>query len=417
MASSFQETCGVLSENSQISPAPIDFAAQWTLDPRVVMLNHGSFGACPRPVLEAQEEFRRQLESEPVRFFVREFPPLLDAARDALARFIGARAADVVFVRNATEGVNGVLRSLRFEPDDELLVTDHAYNACRQVVEFVAERDRAKVVVARVATPINSAEEVIDAVTGRVTDRTRLAMLDHVSSPTAMIFPVDQLVRTLEAKGVDTLVDGAHAPGMIPLNVDRTGAAYYAGNCHKWLCAPKGAGFLHVRADRQEGLHPAVISHGYNTVLEGRSRFHQEFDWTGTADPTAWLCVPRAIRFLDGLTGHGIEDLMQRNHRLAVEGSRLLRRALEFQLLCPDEMLGSMAAVGLPDDDRPPDGWTHPLQSRLFEQFSIEVPVFHWPAPPRLLLRISAQAYNHVGQYEQLAASLEAILKGPKRTD
>ena len=373
------------------------------------MLNHGSFGACPGPVLEAQREFRGQLESEPVRFFVREFPALLDAARDALARFIGAEAADVVFVRNATEGVNAVLRSLRFQPGDELLVTDHAYNACRNVVEFVAKRDRARVVVARVAIPINSAEEVVAAITRRVTDRTRLAMLDHVTSPTAMIFPIDQLVRTLEANGVDTLVDGAHAPGMIPLNVDRTGAAYYTGNCHKWLCAPKGAGFLHVRADRQEGLHPPVISHGYNTVPAGRSRFHQEFDWTGTADPTPWLCIPRAIRFLDGLTGHGIEDLMRRNHQLAVEGSRLLRRALEVQPLCPDEMLGSMAAVSLPDDARPLDGWTHPLQARLFEQFSIEVPMFPWPAPPRLLLRISAQAYNHVGQYEQLAAAIKQL--------
>ena len=381
------------------------------------MLNHGSFGACPRPVLEAQEAFRRMLESEPVRFFVRELPPLLDGARDALARFIGATAADLVFVRNATEGINAVLRSLRFQPGDQLLVTDHAYNACRNVVEFVAKRDRARVVVARVATPINSAEEVVAAITRRVTDRTRLAMLDHVTSPTAIIFPIDQLVQTLQAKGVDTLVDGAHAPGMIPLNVDRTGAAYYTGNCHKWLCAPKGAGFLHVRADRQDGLHPPVISHGYNTVPAGRSRFHQEFDWTGTGDPTPWLCIPRAIRFLDGLTGRGIEDLIQRNHRLALDGGRFLRRTLEVQPLCPDEMLGSMAAVSLPDDGRPLDGWTHPLQTRLFEQFSIEVPLFPWPAPPRLLLRISAQAYNHVGQYEQLAAALATIFKRPKRTN
>ena len=381
------------------------------------MLNHGSFGACPRPVLEAQEAFRRMLESEPVRFFVRELPPLLDGARDALARFIGATAADLVFVRNATEGINAVLRSLRFQPGDQLLVTDHAYNACRNVVEFVAKRDRARVVVARVATPINSAEEVVAAITRRVTDRTRLAMLDHVTSPTAIIFPIDQLVQTLQAKGVDTLVDGAHAPGMIPLNVDRTGAAYYTGNCHKWLCAPKGAGFVHVRADRQDGLHPAVISHGYNTVPAGRSRFHQEFDWTGTGDPTPWLCIPRAIRFLDGLTGRGIEDLIQRNHRLALDGGRFLRRTLEVQPLCPDEMLGSMAAVSLPDDGRPLDGWTHPLQTRLFEQFSIEVPLFPWPAPPRLLLRISAQAYNHVGQYEQLAAALATIFKRPKRTN
>ena len=381
------------------------------------MLNHGSFGACPRPVLEAQQEFQRRLECEPVRFFVHELPALLDATRHALAQLIGAKAADLVFVRNATEGVNGVLRSLRFQPGDELLVTDHAYNACRNVVEFVAQRDRARVVVAPVTTPVNSAEEVVDAITARVTQRTQLALLDHVTSPTAIIFPIDQLVQTLEAKGIDTLVDGAHAPGMIPLNVDRTGAAYYTGNCHKWLCAPKGAGFLHVRVDRQDGIHPPVISHGYNALRDGRSRFHQEFDWTGTADPSPWLSIPRAIRFLDGLTGHGIEDLMQRNHRLAVDASRHLRQALNVQPLCPDEMLGSMATVRLPDDERPLDGWTHPLQARLFEQFSIEVPMFAWPVPPRLLLRISAQAYNHLDQYEQLAAALATVRERPNDTD
>jgi len=383
------------------------------------MLNHGAFGACPRAVLELQQRLRAEMEQEPVRFFLRRMQPLLDESRRALAALVGADPADLVFVRNATTGVNSVLRSLRFQPGDELLVTDHDYNACRNAVRFVAQRAGARVVVAALPLPVESPRQVVDAVIARVTGRTRLAVIDHVTSPTAIVFPIEELVRQLKERNVDTLVDGAHAPGMLPLDLGRIGAAYYAGNCHKWLCAPKGAGFLHVRPDQQQQqIQPAVISHGFNTPRPGHTRFQDAFDWPGTDDPTPWLCVGEAIRFLEALTGGGMEGLMRRNHKLVLQGRRTLCEALDLSPTCPEEMVGSIAALRLPDDADPAAALdastaitpTHRWQLELLEQFGIQVPVYHWPTAPHKLLRISAQAYNTAAQYERLVAALRSLL-------
>jgi isopenicillin-N epimerase len=393
-------------------------ADAWPLDPAVALLNHGSFGACPKPVLQRQAELRRQMEAEPVRFLVRQLQPLMDESRQALARTIGAEPENLVFVANATAGVNAVLRSLELRPEDELLVTNHGYNACSNVVRYVASRSGATTVVADVPIPAESPQEIVDAVLARVTKRTRLALVDHVTSPTALVFPVNELVRQLEILGVDTLVDGAHAPGMLPLDVGEIGAAYYAGNCHKWLCAPKGAGFLHVRPDRQAGIQPPVISHGFNQARPGYSRFQDAFDWQGTGDPTAWLCVGEAIRFLSGLLPGGLSDLMRRNHDLAVAASRMLRRRLSLSPVCAEEMSGAMAAFVLPQGavETPspaPTGQSPvvPLADPLLERFGIEVPVYYWPAEPQIILRISAQAYNDLGQYQRLAEALGTLLR------
>ena len=407
-----------MAERNRTGAGCSTHAKKWMLDPAVVMLTHGSFGACPRAVLERQQQLRSEMEKEPVGFFFRRMQPLLDESRRVLAALIGADPADLVFVRNATTGINCVLRSLRFEPGDELLVTDHDYNACRNAVRFAAERAEAKVVVASVPLPVQSPQQVIKAVAARVTERTRLAVIDHITSPTAVVFPIEEIVRQLKQRNVDTLVDGAHAPGMVPLDVGRIGAAYYTGNCHKWLCAPKGAGFLHVRPDRQDGIQPAVVSHGLNTPRPGYTRMQDAFDWVGTDDPTPWLCVGEAIRFLGNLTGGGIEGLMRQNHQLVLEGRRRLCELRELSPTCPAEMTGSMAALRLPDDTDPAaalDTSTaitpiHRVQSELFARFGIQVPVYHWPAAPRKLLRISAQAYNGPAQYEQLAAALRSLL-------
>ena len=249
--------------------SPPRWADEWGLDPDVTMLNHGAFGACPRVVLRRQQELREQLERDPLQFFMRQMQPLLDESRQTLARAIGAQSDDVVFVRNATTGINAVLRSLPLSPGDELLVTDHGYNACNNVVDFVAERAGATVVTVPIPLPIRTGGQVVDAVLDRVTERTRLAVIDHITSPTAVVFPIEQIARGLDERGVDLLVDGAHGLGMVPLELAELGAAYYAGNCHKWLCAPKGAGFLHVREDRQAEMQPAVISHGF-VAMRGR---------------------------------------------------------------------------------------------------------------------------------------------------
>ncbi len=394
---------------------PSDLARFWTLDSAVAFLNHGSFGACPRPVLEAQQRLRERLERQPVRFFVRDLEPLLDDARSALAAFLGADPEGLVFVTNATTAVNAVLRSLALAPGDQLLVTDHAYNACRNALDFVAAAAGARVVVVPVPFPLASADAVVEAVLAQVTPHTRLALLDHVTSPTGLVLPIERLVRALAARGIDTLVDGAHAPGMLPLDLRALGAAYYAGNCHKWLCAPKGAGFLHVRRERQGGVRPVVISHGANSPRTDRSRLLLEFDWTGSHDPTAYLCVPEAIRFLGGLLPGGWPELMARNRQLALEARRILCDALDAMPPAPEEMVGALAAVPLPDGADAPlrsPLYVDPLQDVLLERYRIEVPIVPWPAPPKRLVRVSCQLYNARDDYERLATALRELTRG-----
>jgi len=396
-------------------PEPSTLSRHWSLDPEVVFLNHGSFGACPVAVLEEQQRWRRRMERQPLQFLGRDLEGLLDEVRGTLGRFVGAPADDLALVTNATSGVNSVLRSLELRAGDELLVTDHEYNACRNALNFAARRAGAEVVEVKGPFPLSGPGEVLERVLGAVTPRTRLVLFDHVTSPTGMVMPVEELVRELDRRGVDSLVDGAHAPGMLELDLEALGAAFYTGNCHKWLCAPKGAAFLYVRRDRQEELRPLCISHGANSPREDRSRFRLEFDWTGTCDPTPWLCIPAAIEHLGSLLPGGWPELRRRNHELAVAGRRILLEALEQPEPCPESRLGSMAAVCLPDgSERPPDSpfYADALQAELLERHAIEVPVIPWPARPRRLVRISAQLYNSEAQVEHLAGVLREILGG-----
>jgi isopenicillin-N epimerase len=382
------------------------------LDPSVVFLNHGSFGACPIPVLQYQAELRQRMERQPVQFFVRDLEGLLDEAREALGAFLGAPAHDLAWIPNATTAVNAVLRSLSFEPGDELLTTDHEYNACRNVLDLVARSAGAKVVVANLPFPVAGPEQVLHAVMDRVTERTRIALIDHVTSQTGLVLPIEALVRELRTRGVEALVDGAHAPGMLPLNVAAIGAAWYTGNCHKWICAPKGAAFLYTRPDMQERTRPIVISHGANSTRTDRSRYLIEFDWMGTDDPTAVLSVPEAIRFMGQLMPGGWPAIREANRQLVLRGRDVLCTALGIDPPCPDEMIGSLASLPLPDGDGRPSTsplYADPLQDLLLQQFHIEVPVIPWPKPPKRLIRLSAQVYNGDGDYEQLGHALRTL--------
>jgi len=386
-----------------MNPSSAREANAWLLDAEVTFLNHGSYGSCPQPVLDVQGDFRRRFERDPVRFVERMLEGLLDEARSSVGAFLGADPADLVFVPNATTGVNTVLQSLPLGKADELLVTDHGYNACRNALDHYAERAGARVAVVRIPFPVRDPDEIVDAVLATVTPRTRLALFDHVTSPTALVFPIDRLVRELGARGVETLIDGAHAPGMIPVDLRALGATYYTANFHKWCCAPKGAGMLYVQRDRQKTIRPLVISHGANSPRTDRSRFHLEFDWTGTRDLSAVLSIPYALRYLDGIVPGGFAALMPMNHALALEARRILADRLDVELPCPDDMVGSMAALALPDasaDD------AESLHRALQDRWRIEVPVFTWPAAPKRLVRVSAQIYNHRSQYERLADAL-----------
>ena len=395
---------------------PLADPAHWPLDSRVTFLNHGSFGSCPHRILDHQTEWRGKLERQPVQFFVRELEPLLDDARKKLCSFLGAHPDNLVFVPNATTGINTVLRSIAFRPGDELLVTNHEYNACRNALNRVGDQTGATVVEANIPFPLESTEAIVAAVLNRVSARTRLVLIDHVTSQTGLIFPVATLIAELKKRGVDTLVDGAHAPGMVPLKLEEMAPAFYTGNCHKWLCAPKGAAFLYVAAEQQSKIRPLVISHGANSPRRDRSRFLIEFGWTGTPDPTAYLSVTKAIDFMSGLLPGGWPQVMEANHSLVVAGRSVVEKALGIESAAPPEFLGSLASILIPghaETSSPLYG--DPLQERLWNEFQIEAPVIPWPVSPAgdmgRILRISAQLYNSLPQYERLAAALKKCLR------
>ena len=351
------------------------------------------------------------MEAEPIQFLWRRYEERLEPARKALAKFIGAHPKDVVLVTNATTGVNAVMRSLKLKPGDELLTTNHDYNACHNVLVETARRAGAKLVTARVPFPLRSEDEIIEAVLHAITRRTRLAMIDHVSSSTALIFPIERLVRELETRGIDTLVDGAHAPGMFPLRMNKLGAAYYTGNLHKWVCAPKGAAFLWVREDKQTGLYPAVISHGYNTHRPGYRLFQDLFDWPGTFDPSAWLCVPEAIRWMEKLLPGAWPEVHTTNTKLAKTARSLLCESLEVEPPCPESMVGAMATVLLPGkfQGRPRTGKIDREQLELYDKHRIEVPFFRIGKPEHRYFRVSAQLYNTLADFERLARALNEL--------
>ncbi|MEY3328913.1 MAG: hypothetical protein RLZZ115_1796 [Cyanobacteriota bacterium] len=378
------------------------FSRYWLFDPKVTFLNHGAFGACPIPVLDSQYQFRQQLEQQSCHFFVREYEILLDNARVELANFVGANPEELVFIPNATTGVNTVLRSLIFSEQDELLTTNHEYNACRNVLDFVASRTGAKIIIADIPFPVASSEEIIDAIMAKVSPRTKLVLIDHITSQTGLIFPIQEIIKKLTHLGIDTLVDGAHAPGMLELNLQAIGATYYTGNCHKWLSAPKGAAFLSVQRDRQSLIRPLTISHGANSTRSDRSRFLLEFDWTGTPDPSAYLCIPEAIKFMGSLLPGGWSELIKTNHNLVVNARKLLSEKIGINLSCPDDMIGSMAVLPLGEKWQNYDN----LNQKLWEEYQIEVPIMPWEDQTKSLMRISAQIYNHLSQYEYLAEIL-----------
>lgn len=400
-----------------VPPAAHD-RSPWLLEPGIAYLNHGSFGACPEPVLEAQRVWRDRLEREPARFLARELEGHLDEARHEVAGFLRADPEGLAFVPNATTAVSTVLGSVRFRPGDELLAGDHEYNATLNALRAAADRDGARVVLVRLPFPVADSGQIVERYLDAVTPRTRLALVSHVTSPTALVLPVAAIVRELDRRGIDTLVDGAHAPGMVPVDLGSIGAAYWTGNGHKWLCGPKGAAFLHVRGDVRPSIRPLVVSHASNDERTDRSRYRLGFDWTGTGDPTPYLALPAALRFVGGLHEDGWAGLMAANAAMAREARDRLCRALDVPPPAPDAMVASMASVPLPMV-APTVAATQRLQAALFDEDRVEVPVLVVPVraaaeggAPQAVIRLSAQRYNRPQEYAWLAERLAARVSG-----
>jgi isopenicillin-N epimerase len=369
----------------------------WLLDPRFAFLNHGSFGATPRAVLAEQEAWRRRIEEHPGDFFAH-LPDQLRETAKSLAAFLGGAGDDYVFVDNATAGCNAVLANLPFTTGDEILITDHAYPAVQRSAEHHARRSGARVVAARVPYPVSSPDEIVAAIAPLISARTRLALFDHVSSPTAVIFPVSKLTAMAHASAAQVLIDGAHAPGMLSLDIPSIGADYYVGNCHKWLMAPKGSAFLWAAPERQAGLHPLIISHGYG---EG---FTAEFDWTGTRDPSAWLAIPAAIAFHHKLGG---KRLRRRNIMLARRAGAMLAERLETVRGTSDALTGAMATVRVQHAGPASRDDAQRLRDALNTGYAIDVAVTAFANA--LWLRVSAQAYNQSDDYLRLADAVQTI--------
>jgi isopenicillin-N epimerase len=373
--------------------------ALWPLEATVAHLNHGSYGAVPTPVLEEQQSWRGRMESNPVRFFTRELPDAVDQARTEVAQFLGAEPRSLAFVHNATTAVSTVLGAFPLEPGDAVLLTDHAYGAVRIAATRWTDRAAARLDVAHVPLEADgpaAAAAVLDA----VHDRTRLVVLDHVTSPTARRMPLVDLVPALRDRGVAVLVDGAHAPGMLAVEVERIGADFWLGNLHKWCCAPRGAAVLHAADRWRPLLRPLVASWGEH---EG---FPRSFEDVGTDDLTAWLSAPRALRVLERL---GLDRLRRHNVELAVAGQREVAAALGLdERELPRDPAVSMQLVPLPAGVAGTTDAAAALQNRIGEQVAVEVAVTSWNGHG--FVRLSAQAYNSPADYARLAAELPALL-------
>jgi isopenicillin-N epimerase len=382
----------------------------WILDDDVAFLNHGSFGATPRSVLAVQARLRDQMEREPVRFFDRFLPGALEAARVAVARWVHADPAGLAFLPNTSMGVSTVLANQRFGPGDELLVTDHAYAACRNAFAHAAAASGATLVTARVPFPGTTADAVVAAVLEALTPRTRLVLIDHVTSPTGLVFPIERILPELARRGIPALVDGAHAPGMVDVDLTALaalGATYYTANGHKWPCAPKGAAFLWVDEPSRAGFHPLVISHGLlSPLVPGQTRFRAEMDWTGTDDPTAYLAWPTAIEHVGELMPGGWPAIRRRNHELALAAQARLAEALGIARPAEAELIGSLASLPIPAERRP-ELDARGLYERLIDAHRVEVPVFPWPDSGRVL-RVAMHLHSDMEDIERLVGALAA---------
>jgi isopenicillin-N epimerase len=376
---------------------------QFLLDPDVHFLNHGSFGATPRPVFEVYQAWQRRLERQPVQFIATDLVGYLAEARRALGSYVHAAADDVVFVPNATFGVNVVARSLPLGPGDEVLTTDHEYGACDNTWQFLSRKQGFQYINQPISMPVESAEEVVEQLWQGVTERTRLIFISHITSATAVIFPIAAICARAREAGILTLVDGAHAAGQIPLDMAAMGADFYTSNAHKWLCAPKGSAFLFARPEVQSLIEPLVVGWGWGEerTLTYGSDFLDYLQWLGTNDPAAYLAVPAAIQFQ---AEHNWTAVHHHCHALLHQTLDRINQLTHLDSCYgSDALYGQLAIAALPPVD------VQQLKKRLLAEFKVEVPVYEWHG--RALIRVSVQGYNTPADLDALLDGLAVLVK------
>jgi len=384
--------------NTPPQPLLPNLRADFLIDPQLAFLNHGSFGAVPRAVFDEQTLWRQRIESDPIEILGRQAPHLIDNAKAKIGQFLGMNPKDFGLVTNATEGINCILRSLELSPGDELLTTNHVYNAVRQAMRFIARKTGAAYKEIDVPIPVNSPADIERAITRAISSRTKLLVIDHITSPTALIFPIQNILSTCADRGVDVLIDGAHGPGMLPLDIAALAPAYYSGNLHKWACAPKGCAFLWVRPDKQSAVHPLVVSHFLDQGIA------KEFGWQGTRDISAWLAIPRAVQYMSNI---GWPAVMTHNHAMAAWANQFLCTKWNVQSISPldGSMLGSMATVPLPPPlDHLSNEDVLNLQQKLHDHHRVEVPIMTWAG--QNYVRPCCQIYNVADDIHRLADAI-----------
>jgi len=386
--------------------------AVWPLSPGATYLNHGSYGSCPAFVLEKQSEMRARLEHDPTRFFKVDLEPLSDAARNALADFVNAPAADIALMPNGTVAMAMALNAVPLEAGDEILITDHEYNATLNELTRICQRTGAAVTTAKVRLPVVGPEAVVDAVASAITDRTRLIVVSHIASASAIIFPAQALADLAREKGIPILLDGAHTPGQIPIDIEALQPTFYAASCHKWLNAPKGTGFLYVHPQYQQRMRTLAQSCRVHVTRDDRSRFLCDTDYVGTNDYTGNLVIPDAIAHMAAQRPDGWPTIMRENHDKIVAAVNLLTGRTLASPIAPPSMIGSMASIALPENTAPdrPTEYDDTLQDILNDKYHIQVPVWDMPGVAPRLMRVSAQLYNEMGDYQALVEALNAEL-------
>jgi isopenicillin-N epimerase len=400
------------------NPHYSDLIKKWSLDQNITFLNHGSFGATPTSVIDFQRGIQDKLHADPVKFFARDSEALWWKNKSLLASFLHCKSENMTLVHNTTTGINTIFNNLNLPIDSEVLITNHIYSSCAKQVAFFAKKNQWKVNTAMITLPILDENEVVEALVKSITPNTKVLLIDHITSASGLIFPIEKIIPIFKEKGIIVIVDGAHAPGMLDLHLDELGADFYVGNIHKWCYVPNGSAIMYVAPKFQADFHPMVLSHYYDKPLEnGAERWAAQFFWRGTEDSSAMFCFEEGERFVHTIFPKGWEEMRTHNRNLLLEARKMLMERHPIQAIAPESMLGFMFMFPtrkvVTEAPKVVFNLYSDIQHIVFEKFKIEMPVYPFKigAEGRWCMRISAQAYNDMSQYEYVCDMIEELMK------